>query len=211
MPGIVRPVVPLAPLREFVPDEVMPRSKIIKALSDYARQNGLQDPNNKSVIRCDTKLKTLLGVDTVQFIGISKYITPHISKPEIAGGKYVEQAEQYEKQWLAENANKPPGSKKEKKTKSKRMSAEEAKAAGIGLWAPVRISEDLAKICGNRREIPRQDIIKAVWTYIRLNNLQGKPGEPVRCDFLLRNVFHVDSISPKAIMGGVQPHIEKKK
>lgn len=200
MPAISRPMVPSRELKAFVPDQVQPRSAVLKALSQYVKEHNLQDPNKKTMVLCDEPLKSLFGVDTCTFLGMSKYVSPHLSKPEDVGGKYLEQAKAYEEAWVAENGMKP----RAKRVAGKRSSKP------TGLFRPVELSADLAKICGNRTEMPRQEIIKHVWAYIRLNNLQQGAGLPVRCDFLLRNVFHKDTVTAREIMGGIQPHIIKK-
>jgi chromatin remodeling complex protein RSC6 len=73
------------------------------------------------------------------------------------------------------------------------------------------LSTDLAKVCGGRAEIPRQEVIKAVWDYIRAKGLKVKPGEPVKCDALLKSVFGADTITAKDVMSGIGKHISKKK
>jgi chromatin remodeling complex protein RSC6 len=211
MPAIARPLVPSQALRELVSDQAQPRSQIIKALSDYAKKNGLQDPDDKKLVHCDAKLKALLGVDECTFLGMSKYLSPHLRKPEEVGGKYLEQAQTYEENWVRDNADKLQKAADRKGTSKRRgpVSSDQARASGTGLWKPVQLSPDLAKVCGGRAELPRQEILKYVWTYIRDNNLQGKPGQAIHCDALLKSVFGSETVTARSIMGGIQPHISK--
>lgn len=207
MPAVSRPLVPSRELQAFVPDHAVTRGAVLKRLSAYVKENGLQDAENKRMVNCDPALKALFGVESCTFLGMSKYVSPHLRKPEDVGGKYVEEARLVEQAWLKENADKPQAPKKV--TKRKPVNQEEAKANGTGLWRPVGLSPDLAKVCG-KKEMPRQEVIKAVWTYIRAKKLQSKPGEPVKCDALLKSVFKSDTITAREIMGGVSPHITKK-
>lgn len=205
MPAVVRPLVPSKTLQELVPDRAQPRSDVLKALSAYAKSRGLQDPNDKKLVHCDAKLKAILGVESCTFLSMSKYITRHLSKPEDVGGKYIEEAQQYEEKWMKENDEKS----KTKKPATRKATSSEAMASNRGLWSPVILSSDLAHVCG-QKEMPRQQIIKAVWSYIRTNNLQSGPGQPVACDASLKKVFQQDNISSKDIMKGIQPHVSKK-
>jgi chromatin remodeling complex protein RSC6 len=211
MPAIARPLVPSPALREFVADQVQPRSQIIKALSAYAKAHGLQDTEDRTLVRCDAKLKSLFGVEECTFLGMSKYLSPHLSKPEEVGGKYLEQAQAYEENWMKDNAEKVQQKNADRKgSPAKRRSPasnEEARASGKGLWKPVQLSPDLAKVCGGRAELPRQEILKHVWAYIREHNLQGKPGEAILCDATLRSIFGSETVTARSIMGGIQPHI----
>lgn len=208
MPAVSRPLVPSRELQAFVPDRAQPRSAVLRSLSAYVKENGLQDEKNKQKVICDDALKALFGVESCTFLTMSKYVSPHLRKPEDVGGKYLEEARVFEEAWAVENEGKP---EKKRTTKRKPVNQEEAKAKGTGLWAPVKLSADLAKVCGDRKEISRQEVIKAVWEYIRSKKLQEKAGEPVQCDALLKSVFNADTITARDIMGGISAHITKKK
>lgn len=207
MPAIIRPVVPAPPLLQFLEDGVYKRSNVVKALGEYVREHNLQDPSNKSVIKCDEKLRNLFGVDQCTMQEIGRYISPHLLKPETVGGKYLAEARQIEDEYLREK-DKAPASTRGKKKKPRRNSKED-NANSRHLLRPVILSDELATIC-RRKEMPRPQIIKAIWDYIRLNNLKGKPGEPVRCDFLLRKVYNADTVDVKDIMRGIEAHVTKK-
>jgi upstream activation factor subunit UAF30 len=207
MPAVSRPLVPSRELQAFVPDKAQPRSAVLKILSAYVKENGLQDPVKKTVVNCDGPLRALFGVDSCTFLGMSKYISPHLRKPEEVGGKYLEEARLFEEAWAEENAGKVVSKKKVAKRGT--VSSEEAKANGTGLWAPVKLSADLSKVCGSKAELPRQEVVKAVWDYIRAHKLQGKAGEPVRCDAALKTVFKSDTVTARQIMGGIGSHLTK--
>lgn len=207
MPAIIRPVVPAPPLLQFLEDGVYQRSNVVKALGEYVREHNLQDPSNKSIVKCDEKLRNLFGVDQCTMQEISKYISPHLLKPETVGGKYLAEARQIEDEYLREK-DRAPASSSGKKKKTRR-SVKEDNTSSNHLLRPVILSEELAIIC-RRKEMPRPQIVKAIWDYIRLNNLKGKPGEPVRCDFLLRKVYKADKIDVKDVMRGIEAHVTRK-
>lgn len=204
MPAVLRPVVPSSELLQFnVEDKAQPRAEILRRVNSYVKENNLQDPSNRRIILCNNKLKTLLGVDTCTHFEINGFISPYIRKPEDIGGRYVDEAKLVEQLYLEqkeiEEANKPKDDKKLTKKKP-------AKAR---TFKPVMLSNDLAVIC-RTTEMSRPDVLKAVWAYIRLNNLQSEPGQPIKCDFLLKKVFNLDEVNAKIIMKGISPHLSKK-
>lgn len=212
MPAISRALVPSRELQAFVPDAAQPRASVLKHLSAYVKKNKLQDPDAKTMVLCDAPLRALFGVDTCSFLAMSKYVSPHLRKPEEVGGKYVDEAAAIEEAWVAENGHKPVVRRQKKSSTTaaakSSKSLDEARANGTGLWKPVRLSADLQKVCG-KAEMPRQEIIKAVWLYIRSNKLQSKPGSPIVCDSAMKKVFNCGEVSARQIMSGIGPHVTK--
>lgn len=207
MPAIIRPVVLAPPLLQFLEDGVYQRSNVVKALGEYVREHNLQDPNNRSVVKCDEKLKNLFGVDQCTMQEISRYISPHLLKPETVGGKYLAEAKQIEDDYLREKDKEiPSGGKKKKHRRASRDDDPRTRH----LLKPVILSEELTAIC-RKKEMTRPRIVKAIWDYIRLNNLKGDPGKPIRCDLLLQKVFKSDTIEDvRFIMKGIEAHVSKK-
>lgn len=215
VPAVMRPMVPSQELQKFVGDRALPRAEVLKSLSQYVKKHELQDPSNRRIVHCDERLRSLFGVDKCTILEMSKYISPHLDKPEVVGGKYVVEAEQLEEQYLAnlveKAADKSEASKSKKRGKALRKQlASMDKEQGRRLFKPVILSPELSAICRGKKEMPRPDILKAVWDYIRLNNLNSTQGEPIKCDFLLQKVFGVDRISSTDIMKGISKHVTKK-
>lgn len=215
LPAIIRPVVPSTNLLDFVEDKAQFRFEILKSLSAYVRKQNLQDPTNKRVVLCDEKLKNLFGVDQCTILEMNKYITPHVQKPEDVGGKYVQEAKDAMEAYLIEKKKTSPNQKptepvRKKRSKQTSSTAKDDQKAGRKLFKPVILSKELSAICRSRTEMPRQEIVKAVWEYIRLNDLQGPAGTPIKCDFLLKKVYNADEIDVKTIMKGIGAHVTKK-
>merc|ERR1711967_68971 len=61
--------------------------------------------------------------------------------------------------------------RKNRKAGSKKA-AIAAKKKGIGLFAPVTLSEKLAAICGGKK-MPRTEAIKKLWVYIKKHSLNS--------------------------------------
>lgn len=203
MPAILRPVVPSQQLKSFVEDRAQRRSDVVKSLSEYVRENGLQDPNNKQIVHCDDKLRDLLGVEHCTMLELSKHVAPHLQKPAEVGGRYVDEARELEEAYFVEASAKRKESGKPKRRVSKQQ-------AGKGLYKPVILSDDLAQICGGAKELPRQEVLKAVWVYIREKNLKGPPGTPVTCDAAMKRIFQSDTLTVQDIMRGIGKHLTKK-
>lgn len=207
IPAIARPIVPSPALHDLfsVEDKAQSRGTVLKSINNYVKANDLQDPKDRRLFRCDEKLKAILGVDKCSIIGISKYIQPHLLKPEDLGEHYIQQAEEYERDYLKRKSKERSKERKDRATSG----GPPRKNKNSNLFKPVVLSDDLAAVC-NARELTRPDVIKNVWVYIRENKLQQESGKPVRCDALLKKVFGADEISTTFIMKGITPHLTKK-
>lgn len=210
MPAIIRPMVPSEQLKQFVGDHVQPRSDVLRVLNQYVKEHNLQDPRDKRMVVCDDKLRDLLGVEKCTILALSKYVTPHLLKPEDVGGRYVREAEQIEEKYLEEKADAKPKQESNSGRRRRKAIGEEDKQQGRRLFKPVLLSDELSAVCRGQKEMSRQQVVKAVWEYIRLNNLNANPGEPIRCDYLLKRVFNSDTVSVTAIMKGIGMHLTKK-
>ncbi|KAG0303713.1 hypothetical protein BGZ98_006356 [Dissophora globulifera] len=60
----------------------MSRPEVVKQIWVHIKENGLQAENDKRLINCDLKLKTLFGQDQVNCFAMNKYLSGHLSKPE---------------------------------------------------------------------------------------------------------------------------------
>ncbi|XP_060168118.1 uncharacterized protein LOC132598964 [Lycium barbarum] len=59
----------------------IPRTQALKLIWAHIKGNSLQDPQNKKVIICDDKLKTIFdGKERVGFLEIAGLISPHFLK-----------------------------------------------------------------------------------------------------------------------------------
>ena len=64
-----------------------------------------------------------------------------------------------------------------------------AKKANSAFMKPLTPSEDLAKVVGNK-PIPRTEVVKKLWAYIKKNNLQDKKNRRnINADAALKTVF----------------------
>merc|ERR1712185_95750 len=75
--------------------------------------------------------------------------------------------------------------RKNRKAGAKKASAA-AKKKGIGLFAPVTLSESLAAICGGKK-MPRPEVQKKLWVYIKAKKLNN--GRLITPDEKLKKIF----------------------
>ncbi|KAL5724552.1 hypothetical protein ACHQM5_007861 [Ranunculus cassubicifolius] len=73
---------PVSPaLHQFLGVPEASRSLAVKMIWDYIKANNLKSPEDKKIIQCDEKLKTIFqGKDKVGFTEIAKLLSPHFLK-----------------------------------------------------------------------------------------------------------------------------------
>merc|ERR1711896_81181 len=80
--------------------------------------------------------------------------------------------------------------KKAKKAAGKKNAAA-MKKKGVGIFAPKKLSDALAAICGGKT-MPRTEVTKKIWVYIKKNNLNQ--GRIIKPDAKLKAIFPVASL-----------------
>jgi upstream activation factor subunit UAF30 len=82
--------------------------------------------------------------------------------------------------------------------------------ANAAFMAPLKVSEDLAKVVG-QEPIPRTEIIKKMWDYIKANNLQdSKDRRSINADETLKVVFGgKEQVSMFELAKIVNNHVQK--
>ena len=103
-------------------------------------------------------------------------------------------------------AAKKASKKAAKKGGAKKKSARKPNAA---FMAPLTLSPALAEVIGNK-PLPRTEIIKKIWDYIKKNNLQDKKNRRmINADDKLRTVFAgKDQISMFELAKVVTKHVK---
>merc|ERR1719181_2227720 len=91
----------------------------------------------------------------------------------------------------------------EKRTAGKK-NAMAMKKKGVGIFAPKKLSEPLALICGGK-SMPRTEVTKKIWVYIKKNGLNQ--GRIIKPEAKLKAVFPVASIDMLKMAGYVSKHL----
>merc|ERR1719408_1238052 len=95
--------------------------------------------------------------------------------------------------------------KKNRKAGGKQAAAI-AKKKGVGLFAPVNLSESLAAICGGKK-MPRSEAIKKLWGYIKAKKLNS--GRIITPDEKLKAVLPVAKVDMLKMAGMISKHMSK--
>jgi len=76
----MKPVQPDDSLSEIIGREPLSRTEVTRKLWDYIRGHNLQDPENKTFIRADDKLRKIFdGKDRVSMFEMTKLVFNHVS------------------------------------------------------------------------------------------------------------------------------------
>ena len=78
--AFMKPVKPDAKLSQIIGDQPLARTEVTKKLWDYIREHNLQDPENKTFIKADDKLKEVFdGRDRVSMFEMTKLVFGHVT------------------------------------------------------------------------------------------------------------------------------------
>ncbi|ESQ55116.1 hypothetical protein EUTSA_v10025487mg [Eutrema salsugineum] len=190
-PGGLNKVCRVSPeLQVVVGEPALPRTEIVRQLWAYIRKNNLQDPSNKRKIICDDALRVVFETDCTDMFKMNKLLAKHI---------------------LPLDPSKDSGQAKrakaevETKTETQTETTEPVSSA-------IALSEPLANFFGTgETEMADDEIIRRVWEYIKLNNLED-PVNPmaIQCDEKLRELLGCESISAVGINEMLRRHMYKR-
>jgi upstream activation factor subunit UAF30 len=91
------------------------------------------------------------------------------------------------------------------KKPAKKKSARKPNAA---FMAPLTLSDALSKVVGSK-SLPRTEIIKKIWVYIKKNDLQDKANKRmINADANLKPIFVKDQISMFEMAGALNKHVK---
>jgi|SRR5450432_155559 upstream activation factor subunit UAF30 len=92
-----------------------------------------------------------------------------------------------------------------KKKAAKKKSARKPNAA---FMTPLTVSDALAKVVGSK-PLPRTEIVKKIWVYIKKNDLQDKQNRRmINADAALKPIFVKDQISMFEMAGALNKHVK---
>ena len=83
-----------------------------------------------------------------------------------------------------------------------------ARKPNAAFMTPLTISDTLAKVVGNK-PLPRTEIVKKIWVYIKKNDLQDKMNKRmINADANLKPIFGKDQISMFEMAGALNKHVK---
>ncbi|CAI8587296.1 unnamed protein product [Vicia faba] len=81
IPGLMKPKKISPEMQDLIGLPEVSRTQALKHIWAYIKENNLQNPGNKRLIRCDEKLKKIFaGRDEVGMLEIAGLISPHFLK-----------------------------------------------------------------------------------------------------------------------------------
>jgi len=108
----------------------------------------------------------------------------------------------------ATKASKPAPKKAAKKTAKKASPKKSARKPNAAFMAPLNVSSALGEVVGTKA-IPRTEITKKIWEYIKKNNLQDKKNRRmINADAKLKVIFGKDQISMFELPKVLNNHIK---
>ncbi|HEV3222557.1 MAG TPA: SWIB/MDM2 domain-containing protein [Puia sp.] len=110
----------------------------------------------------------------------------------------------------AKKKSKAPAKKAapKKAAKKKVVKKKSARKPNAAFMAPLTLSEALSKVVGSK-SLPRTEIIKKIWVYIKKNDLQDKMNKRmINADAALKPIFVKDQISMFEMAGALNKHVK---
>ena len=102
----------------------------------------------------------------------------------------------------------PKKAAKKKAAPKKAAKKKSARKPNAAFMVPLNVSDALAKVVGNK-PLPRTEIIKKIWVYIKKNGLQDKTNKRmINADATLKPIFVKDQISMFEMAGALNKHVK---
>ncbi|KAG6421628.1 hypothetical protein SASPL_118185 [Salvia splendens] len=191
-------------LQKFTGVPELARTEVVKQLWAHIKENNLQDPSNRKSIICDDTLHNLFGVDTIDMFQMNKALTKHIWPLDSDGAS------------VAASVDSAPKVKQKKKAKDEdedepKRKGKRQRSGNSSFLAPIKLSDALVKFLGTGESaLPRSDVIKRIWDYIKLNNLQDPSDKrQILCDEKLKELFNLDTFCGFTVSKHLTAHFIK--
>jgi upstream activation factor subunit UAF30 len=195
MTGFNTPVVLSQELADALMDgqRVMSRTQAASRISTYVRTHGLCSSDNKRVFTLDDKLTALFPSAPAILAHrlITGILRPHIVRPDDLSPELQGMVEEYRRNYIIQASKNPSkrSTKKDRRGHHSKAVQMRMQALGRGFFAPVRLSDEMSEICGGAKLMPRSEVTKLVWKYIKLHNLQDEnDGRIIHVDAKLRSL-----------------------
>jgi len=70
---------PSVQLAKIVGKNPLPRTEVVKKMWAYIKKNGLQDPNDKTIILTDSKLKAVFNTKYISMFKMNSILSEHLT------------------------------------------------------------------------------------------------------------------------------------
>lgn len=132
------------------------------------------------MIRCTT----FFCVDSIDMFQMNKALTKHIWQIDSSGAAVISAPK-----------DKPRKQERDKDQDEPQRKEKRQRGGNSAFLAPLKLSDALVKFLGTGEGgLPRSDVIKRIWDYIKLNNLQDPSDRrQIICDDKLKELLEVDT------------------
>lgn len=172
--GMNSPVILRKDLAKLLGSDMMIRSQVVLELSNYIKRNNLQLESNRRMFICNPTLAKIFGMDgEFLFLQLHKLVKPLLTPPK--GPEYEARARDVYQVYLDQNDAVDSAEERSKRKTKMGHAAQVQKRLqeqGLGMYADVMLQPCLQAVCGGVERMSRPQILKAVWKYIKENNLQ---------------------------------------
>jgi upstream activation factor subunit UAF30 len=205
--GLNAPLILSEKLGKFLGAEQMSRTEIVKNLWAYIKENDLQDPADKRFILSDSKLKNVFGVDRFSGFSMNKLLNDHLTKLDGTSCK-KEKTEEEEK---AEKEKKAARKKAGGRGKASKADKPKKAAPNNGFNKPMLLSPVLSSFLNNQTELPRPQVVKQIWEYIKEKKLQDESDKRyILCDDNLFSIFKTKRVHMFQMNKILAEHLKSK-
>ncbi|KAI0531807.1 SWIB/MDM2 domain-containing protein [Xylaria digitata] len=80
--GFHKPYMLSKPLADLTGVDQLSRPQVVKAIWDYVKSRGLQDPTDKRYIKCDDTLQKIFKTDRVHMFTMNKLLSDHLHRKD---------------------------------------------------------------------------------------------------------------------------------
>jgi len=182
--GLNVPLILSKDLGEFLGAKEMSRTQIVKHLWEYIKENNLQDPADKRFILSDPKLKKVFKVERFSGFSMNKLLNDHLTKLD---GTSCKKEKTEEEERMEKEKKKAAAAAKKRKGKTDKP---KKAAPNNGFNKPMLLSPALSSFLGNVHEMPRPQVVKQIWEYIKEHSLQDQSDKRyILCDDQLFSIF----------------------
>ena len=206
------------------------RPQVTKRLWAYIKGNNLQKPGDGRVILCDAALKTLFGVDSINMFKMTQAVNKHLRVDDREVKEEDDEEEEEDEDDSEDEGDsrkkkrKSPAkssssnggasaTKKNKKTSPAKKKAKKSNKADDpdkpkpkSSFPTERLSADLQSVVG-KEAAPRNEVVKALWDYIKANNMQNPNDKrQIICDAKFKVIFGMDRVNGFSMNKSLKPH-----
>ena len=174
------------PLNDFMGVESCPRSDVVKEIWRHVKEHNLQLPTDKRFIICDVdgpegaaRLQPLFpNRKKIHMFKMNAILNNYFGDRVTAASEAAAAGKDSDEGGSDASDDEDGGSGKRKAPAAKAKPAKKAAkkssgGGGGGFAAPVRLSSELQDLLGSGETLPRTEVVKQLWAYIKGNELQN--------------------------------------